>query len=59
MGERTGKNESWHLEKETKGYWQKEKEERILGLLSHFFWLCEKVFFCREELNGNIETNQK
>jgi hypothetical protein len=36
MGERKRKNESWHLEKKTKGCWQKEKEERILGLLSQF-----------------------
>jgi len=42
MGEGARENESWHLEKETKGYWQKEKEQRILGLLSQF-WLCGKV----------------
>jgi hypothetical protein len=39
MGKRTRENESWHLEKETKGRWQKEKEERVLGFLSQF-WYC-------------------
>jgi hypothetical protein len=39
MGKRTRKNKSWHLEKETKGCWQEEKEERILGLLSQFLVL--------------------
>jgi hypothetical protein len=36
MGERTRKNEKWHLEKETKRRWQeKEKEKKYLEFLTH------------------------
>jgi hypothetical protein len=36
MGKGTRENQVWHLEKEAKGCWQEEKEERVLGLLSQF-----------------------
>lgn len=39
MGERTRKNESWHLEKKTKGFWQEKTKEEYLGFLS----VCEKM----------------
>ena len=34
MGKGTRENEIWYLEKQAKGRWQEEKEERVLGLLS-------------------------
>jgi len=39
------------LEKEAKGCWQEEKEERVLGLLSQF-WFCGKVIAEPRVTNG-------
>jgi len=33
MGKGTRENEIWHLEKEAKGRWQKETQEKHLGFI--------------------------